>query len=87
MMDKETLIKFVPWVISFALGLAVSAGKDHSTLEAINTNLEKVSSHVETMDVRMNSNDRVMTGTIQHLQDQQSFMQSQLDRLEQKVQK
>lgn len=85
-MVKEDILKFVPWFVSFVLGLAVSAGSEHKTLETINNTLEKVSVRVETMDQRINSNDRVMTGTIQQLQDNQKYMQSQLDRLDQRTQ-
>ena len=84
-MVKEDILKFVPWLVSFVLGLAVSAGSEHKTLETINSTLERVSVRVETMDSRINSNDRIMTGTIQQLQDNQKYMQMQLDRLEQRT--
>ena len=86
-MVKEDILKFVPWLVSFVLGLAVSAGSEHKTLETINSNLEKVSIRVAAMDSQIISNDHIMTGTIQQLQDNQKYMQTQLDRLEQRTQK
>lgn len=82
MREKIPWLQFAPAVIGFAFGFALNLGEKTASLENLNKSVESMTVKFEILGDKINLSDKTVSITLKQLDDQQKFMQLEIDSLQ-----
>lgn len=81
-MTKMPWLQFLPAIIGFAFGFALNMGEKTASLETLNKSVESMTVKLEILGDKINLSDKTVSISLKQLDDQQKFIQLEIDSLE-----